>query len=60
MLAVNPENALLVCHVPQVPVEPVLRLYCVVQPLGAVVELTVMLLVVGVPLTTRCEGVEVV
>ena len=58
--AVNPVKVLLVCHVPQAPVDPVLRLYCVVHPLGAAVELTVMLLAVGVPLTTRCEGAEVV
>ena len=47
---------LLLCHEPQAPVEPILILYCVLQPFGAAVVLTVMLFAVGVPLTVRCAG----
>ena len=60
MFGDNPVNVVLFCHEPQVPVEPVLLLYCVVQPFGAVVELIVMLVAVGVPLTVRCAGAPVV
>ena len=56
MLAVKPVKVLLICQAPHAPVDPSLPLYCVVQPVGAVVALTVMLVVVGVPLTTRCVG----
>ena len=47
---------LLFCHSPQVPVGEVLIRYCVVQPFGAVVALTVMLFIEGVPTTERCAG----
>jgi len=55
VLAAKPEKVALFCHPLQVPLGASLILYCVVQPLGAVVALTVILFEVELT-RIRCAG----